>query len=1406
MRLPINPRRSSRTSRQFKLAQGMRPRLDLLEQRIVLSTQVAITDAVLAEGDSRSSVMNFTVVRSGDLTPQVTVNYTTADGTAIAGIDYAAESGKLIIPSGATTALISVPVGGNLITQANRTFTVNITPVIDSSNIPSFSTPTSLKTASQPFSVTAADINGDGKPDLILDNYSAGTISVLLNTTAPGSATPTFSSKFDFPVSLNPVSVAAADLNGDGKLDLAVANRGSNSVSVLINNTTPADTVASFAPMVMVDAGQYPSSVSIGDLNGDGKPDLIATNSSDNTVSVMLNQTTPGALAGNFPSTTNFAVGTFPTSAKIADLNGDGKPDLVVANGISNNVSILFNMMAPGASKPIFAPHVDLLAQAAPSAVAIADFNGDGKPDIVVADKNWDSVSVFTNNTTTGSATPAFSNQNQFRTGQRPTGISVADINGDGLPDIVTSNYNSSSVSILQNTTTPGASSASFAAALNIVDGTATQPIGVAVADFNGDGAPDIAVANHFSSTVSILLNTTPPGSSLPSVAPIQSFSTGSRAIAVAVQDINGDGLPDVAVANYKSNTVSVLLNTTAPGSTVPSFAPHVDFTTGKYPISVAIGDVNGDGKPDLIVANSASNTVSVLLNNTVAGAAIPKFAAKTDFAVGSQPLFVVLGDLNGDGKPDLAVANEKSNNISILRNTTATGATTPTFATKTNFAVGQNPVALAIADLNGDGMPDIATSNSSSNSASVLLNTMAPGATTTTFAPQAQFLAGPKPVSVAIGDFNGDGKADLALTSTNANGDSVSILTNTTVSGSTLASFSARYALPTAVRPYSVTVADFNGDGKPDVAVSNLGSQSASIMLNTSAPGAATPSFAPRVDYPMTNPYAITSGDINGDGKPDLVTADITVNTASVLINTTVPTITLPTATGTGTIIDDDTPAAITIAGGNNQAITPGSTFSTKLSVAVKNAAGNPVQGATVTFTTPASGASGTFPGNLTTVTALTDVNGVANAPYVTTNTTTGTYSVSALATGFATPVNFTLSNLDSSLIPGSIAVNAGDSQSADAGTIFANPLSVLVKDPSGLPLQGSTVTFTAPGSGATGSFAGNLTTVTAQTDSNGIATAPAFSAGSQGGSYVVSAQAAGLGTLINFSLTNVSSNLAQTTTTLSSTKNPTIFGNNVTLDALVTASNGTPDGSVTFFDNGKSLGTSTLSAGAAHFTTSQINAGAHTITASYSGSSTFLASTAPGITQTVSLAGTSITLVGASVNSAHGQPVAFVASVKTATAQAIATGTVSFYDGKVLLGTVALANQQATLSVPLWGASTTHSIRAIYSGDSHFSGVTSTSLSHKVSKVGSKATLTLTGSRSSSISAASIKVAGTFGGVPTGQVVLTVRGTPAKKYQLVNGTVTVSVPKVGKTMRPFTLKYLGDTNFNASSSKGSV
>ncbi|MBS0267333.1 MAG: VCBS repeat-containing protein, partial [Planctomycetes bacterium] len=385
----------------------------------------------------------------------------------------------------------------------------------------------------------------------------------------------------------------------------------------------------------------------------------------------------------------------FPYSVSLGDLNGDGRPDLAVADRASDTVSVLFNTTASGAMTPSFSPKTDFVAGSAPWSVAIGDLNGDGRPDLAVANRNSYTVSVLFNTTAPGATTPSFAARTDLFSGSLPYSVAVADLNSDGRPDLIVANSNSNNVRVLINTTAVGASTPSFPASLAF--GTGSGPHAVTIGDLNGDGRPDLAVANRGGNSVSVLFNTTAPGALPPSFSAKSDVATQELPASIAIGDLNSDGLPDLVVA---SSSVSVFLNTTAAGATQPSFIATPDFTAGSGPRSVTFGDLNGDGRPDLAVANYNSNSVSVLFNSTATGAATPSFSAKTDFATGSVPLSVEIGDLNGDGRPDLAVANRNSNTVSILFNTTATGAATPSFSAKTDFATGSVPLSVEIGDL----------------------------------------------------------------------------------------------------------------------------------------------------------------------------------------------------------------------------------------------------------------------------------------------------------------------------------------------------------------------------------------------------------------------------------------------------------------------------------------------------------------------------------------------------------------------------------------------------------------------------------------------------------------------------------------------------------------------------------
>jgi len=379
--------------------------------------------------------------------------------------------------------------------------------------------------------------------------------------------------------------------------------------------------------------------------------------------------------------------------------------------------------------------------------------------------------------------------------------------------------------------------------------------------------------------SLSVLLQAAVTFAQMVSFGAAKDFAVGPGPFSVAIGDLNGDGIPDLAVANLNSNTVSILL-----GTGTGAFGSATDVAVGTTPDSspyfVAIGDLNGDGIPDLTVANSNYNSVSILLGDGTGA-----FVAATDFAVGAFPTSVAIGDFNGDGIPDLAVANYNSDTVSILLGT-GTGA----FGASTDFAVGPGPISVAIGDLNGDGIPDLAVANTNSNTVSILL-----GDGSGAFGTATDFAAGNFPIFVAIGDLNGDGIPDLVLVNYLSN--TVSILL-----GTGNGAFGASTDFAVGQGPYSVAIGDLDGDGKPDLAVANSNSNTVSVLV-----GDGTGAFVAAPDIAVgQGPYSVAIGDLNGDGWPDLAVPNFNNDTVSVLLNTP-PQFSLlvnKADTGSGTVI----------------------------------------------------------------------------------------------------------------------------------------------------------------------------------------------------------------------------------------------------------------------------------------------------------------------------------------------------------------------------------------------------------------------------------------------------------------------------------------------------------------------
>ena len=325
--------------------------------------------------------------------------------------------------------------------------------------------------------------------------------------------------------------------------------------------------------------------------------------------------------------------------------------------------------------------------------------------------------------------------------------------------------------------------------------------------------------------------------------------SRGDDAYGVGVGDFNGDGKPDLAVPNLHNNTVSVLL-----GNGDGTFTPGATLPTGSNPIFVAVGDFNGDGKADLAVVNLSSSSVTVLLGNGDG-----TFTTGSTMQTGTWPQNAFTGDFNGDGIADLAVPNYGSANVTVLL-----GNGDGTFTAAGDVPTGSGPAALALGDINGDGKTDMVVADYDASAITVLL-----GAGDGTFTQAGTLTGSTNPTSVVMGDFNNDGRLDLALA--NYGGSNVSVLL-----GVGDGTFATEPSIPTGSEPTYITVADFSGSGKGDLAVitqstSNLSDNAVTILV-----GNGDGTFT--AIAPVSNgylPMEIAAADVNGDGIPDVVTAN---------------------------------------------------------------------------------------------------------------------------------------------------------------------------------------------------------------------------------------------------------------------------------------------------------------------------------------------------------------------------------------------------------------------------------------------------------------------------------------------------------------------------------------------------
>ena len=633
-------------------------------------------------------------------------------------------------------------------------------------------------------------------------------------------AAPTLHSAIHFDAGQRPPDIASGDLNSDGRTDLVVPSPLADEIIIFLGNSNG---VPTRTKLTSVDG---PASAGIGDFNRDGKMDLAISHGEFSTagVSILI-----GDGSGGFGPPTNFPIIAWDHMV-VADFNNDGNADVFVSPDDAALAQILLGNGTGGLSGG-----ANVSASFSRRAVP-GDFNKDGKLDLATVGDGSVFVSVIL-----GDGTGSFSAPKTFPVSNGARFLGTADFNNDTNPDLVTAGH-IDGFSVL-----PGDGAGNFGASTSVNLGFPSETI--TVADFNGDGKPDVAVTGN-QSTIAILTGNGNGGFGAPAL-----YRINTSALDIVGGDFDGDSKADIAITNSSFSSLTSMSLFFGDGAGKLRFASVKP--VGSSPYAITSGDVNNDGHDDLVYTNIGHNTVSVLINDGSGG-----FGPPTGFAVGTEPRSVALGDFNGDQKLDLVTANSNAFSVSVLFGDGQGG-----FGPANHITVpGFNPESVAIGDLNNDGRPDLAVAYTSASIVSVLLANSNGG-----FGSPTSFPVPNGGQDIVINDLNRDGLADLVV----ANISGVSVLLGNSSTG-----FGPTNTLPTTATSLAVVVDDFNGDGKSDIASVVGNQQIINVYIGDGQGGFAQPTPFPAGFAPSF----LRSADFNGDGIVDLVTLNH-LSTASILL-----------------------------------------------------------------------------------------------------------------------------------------------------------------------------------------------------------------------------------------------------------------------------------------------------------------------------------------------------------------------------------------------------------------------------------------------------------------------------------------------------------------------------------------
>jgi putative cell wall-binding protein len=673
-------------------------------------------------------------------------------------------------------------------------------------------TPQSVPVGPRPSSVAIGDMDGDGSPDLVVArDLVAGVVGVRL-----GDGTGDFASSGpEFGVGANPYAVVVAHLDADGHLDVATADIGGNTVSVLRG-----DGQGGLSAATTHAVGRRPVFLAAGDLDGDGHTDLAAAQPDDNSLTVLW-----GGVDGITGTSTVSGVGAVPVSVAIADVDEDGRADLLSLNAGGDTVTVMRNLGGQS-----FAPPAPVPVGDNPRSLVVADLDGDGHVDLAAARLTGQRVDIRLGDGTGAFAPPTAPRPDSQASGYYTLSMAVADVDSDGTVDLVTANAFTGDLSVLI-----GRGDGDFAPVISVPTGYLT--VWAAAADLDGDGNADLlAVDSYRGDLVVVLGDGTGRFSTRHAVA--------SQASALAVGDLDGDGHTDVVTASEDHDSgggASVLL-----GDGAGSLLPASTIALGAGAQSVAIGTLGSDAVPDVVVAHQYDGHVSVLQ-----GIGDGTFAAAVTHAV-PYPQEIEIGDVDGDDIADLVVVGGNST-VYVLQ-----GLTDGTFANPVGHAVGSGPRSVAVADIDGDGLADLVTANHDAGTVSVRLGTGGGS-----FATAADTPVEAHPHELAVADLDGDGTLDVAIAHTNDG--NLGVLLGTGAATGPL--FRAPTSVSAGGNPWSLTIGDVHGDGPPDLISANRNTNALAVFRGDGKGG-----FTRETVHPAAYPWAVVVADMDDDAVVDLV------------------------------------------------------------------------------------------------------------------------------------------------------------------------------------------------------------------------------------------------------------------------------------------------------------------------------------------------------------------------------------------------------------------------------------------------------------------------------------------------------------------------------------------------------